>query len=162
MPAADNVVRLLPPLNITDEEIAEAVEPPRSLPRIALTSLKCLVRKLAHAKATTMTHFLDIHYDPSDALRDIIDNAKAMKDARAGLPKGAPDEDQPLAGPMVALIFEKPSTRTRVSFDVGVRQMGGQTMVLSGADMQLGHGETIADTARVLSPLCRSDHDPHL
>jgi len=49
------------------------------------------------------------------------------------------------------LIFEKPSTRTRVSFDVGVRQMGGQTMVLSGADMQLGHGETIADTARVLS-----------
>ena len=52
---------------------------------------------------------------------------------------------------MVALIFEKPSTRTRVSFDVGVRQMGGQTMVLSGAEMQLGHGETIADTARVLS-----------
>jgi ornithine carbamoyltransferase len=58
---------------------------------------------------------------------------------------------KPLAGRMVALIFEKPSTRTRVSFDVGVRQMGGQTMVLSGADMQLGHGETIADTARVLS-----------
>ena len=52
---------------------------------------------------------------------------------------------------MVALIFEKPSTRTRVSFDVGVRQMGGQTMLLSGAEMQLGHGETIADTARVLS-----------
>ena len=58
---------------------------------------------------------------------------------------------QPLAGRMVALIFEKPSTRTRVSFDVGVRQMGGETMVLSGAEMQLGHGETIADTARVLS-----------
>ncbi|MDP4993082.1 MAG: ornithine carbamoyltransferase, partial [Marivita lacus] len=55
------------------------------------------------------------------------------------------------AGRMVALIFEKPSTRTRVSFDVGVRQMGGQTMVLSGSDMQLGHGETIADTARVMS-----------
>jgi ornithine carbamoyltransferase len=52
---------------------------------------------------------------------------------------------------MVALIFEKPSTRTRVSFDLGVRQMGGQTMVLSGSEMQLGHGETIADTARVLS-----------
>jgi ornithine carbamoyltransferase len=51
----------------------------------------------------------------------------------------------------VALIFEKPSTRTRISFDVGVRQMGGQTIVLSGKDMQLGHGETIADTARVLS-----------
>ncbi len=98
-----------------------------------------------------MNHFLDIHKtDPSD-LRAMIDNARAMKDARNGRPKGTPDDDQPLAGHMVALIFEKPSTRTRVSFDVGVRQMGGQTMVLSGSDMQLGHGETIADTARVLS-----------
>ena len=98
-----------------------------------------------------MTHFLDIHTTPTDALRDIIDTARAMKTARAGKPKGTPDAEQALAGHMVALIFEKPSTRTRVSFDVGVRQMGGQTMVLSGADMQLGHGETIADTARVLS-----------
>ncbi len=98
-----------------------------------------------------MTHFLDIDTTPKDALRDIISNARAMKTARAGKPKGTPDAEQPLAGHMVALIFEKPSTRTRVSFDVGVRQMGGQTMVLSGADMQLGHGETIADTARVLS-----------
>ena len=81
----------------------------------------------------------------------MIDAARRIKDARNNRPKGAPDDDQPLAGRMVALIFEKPSTRTRVSFDVGVRQMGGQTMVLSGADMQLGHGETIADTARVLS-----------
>ena len=98
-----------------------------------------------------MTHFLDIHTTPPEALRAMIDTARAMKTARAGRPRGAPDETQPLAGRMVALIFEKPSTRTRVSFDVGVRQMGGQTMVLSGADMQLGHGETIADTARVLS-----------
>lgn len=98
-----------------------------------------------------MTHFLDIHTTPQSDLRDIISNARDMKDARAGLSKGTLDADQPLAGQMVALIFEKPSTRTRVSFDVGVRQMGGQTMVLSGADMQLGHGETIADTARVLS-----------
>ena len=98
-----------------------------------------------------MKHFLDIHQtDPSD-LRDIIDQAAAMKADRNGRPRGAPDDDQPLKDHMVALIFEKPSTRTRVSFDVGVRQMGGQTMVLSGADMQLGHGETIADTARVLS-----------
>ncbi len=83
----------------------------------------------------------------------MIDQARAMKDARAGRPpKGTPDDDQPLAGHMVALIFEKPSTRTRVSFDMGVRQMGGQTMILSGgAEMQLGHGESIADTARVLS-----------
>ncbi|MDO5614405.1 MAG: ornithine carbamoyltransferase [Paracoccus sp. (in: a-proteobacteria)] len=98
-----------------------------------------------------MTHFLDIHTTSRDDLHRIIANARAMKDARNGLPKGTPDNDQPLAGRMVALIFEKPSTRTRVSFDVGVRQMGGQTMVLSGKEMQLGHGETIADTARVLS-----------
>ncbi|MEP2922097.1 ornithine carbamoyltransferase [Sulfitobacter sp.] len=98
-----------------------------------------------------MNHFLDIHQTDPSALRDIIDSANAMKTARAGKPRGAQDAEQPLKDHMVALIFEKPSTRTRVSFDVGVRQMGGQTMVLSGADMQLGHGETIADTARVLS-----------
>jgi len=98
-----------------------------------------------------MTHFLDIHKTNPAALRAIIERARAMKDARQGRPRGMPDDEQPLAGRMVALIFEKPSTRTRVSFDVGVRQMGGQTMVLSGADMQLGHGETIADTARVMS-----------
>lgn len=74
-----------------------------------------------------------------------------MKAARKDRPKGAADDEQPLDGRMVALIFEKPSTRTRVSFDIGARQMGGQTMVLSGSEMQLGHGETIADTARVLS-----------
>ncbi|WP_323019609.1 ornithine carbamoyltransferase [Pararhodobacter sp.] len=98
-----------------------------------------------------MKHFLDIHTTDSADLRQIIDHAAAMKAARRGRHKGEADDDQPLKGRMVALIFEKPSTRTRVSFDVGVRQMGGQTMVLSGADMQLGHGETIADTARVLS-----------
>ncbi len=98
-----------------------------------------------------MNHFLDIHTTDRADLRRIIDEAQRMKDARQGRPRGAPDDEQPLAGHMVALIFEKPSTRTRVSFDVGVRQMGGQTMVLSGNDMQLGHGETIADTARVLS-----------
>ena len=98
-----------------------------------------------------MTDFLDIHKtDPAD-LRQILEQASAMKTARAGRHRGAPDDEQPLKDRMVALIFEKPSTRTRVSFDVGVRQMGGQTMLLSGAEMQLGHGETIADTARVLS-----------
>ncbi|MCL7463655.1 ornithine carbamoyltransferase [Phaeovulum sp. NW3] len=98
-----------------------------------------------------MNHFLDIHTTRPEDLRAMIDTARMMKDARNGRPKAAPDDEQPLAGHMVALIFEKPSTRTRVSFDVGVRQMGGQTMVLSGKEMQLGHGETIADTARVLS-----------
>ena len=98
-----------------------------------------------------MPHFLDINKTDPAQLRGMIDQAAAMKRARADRPKGALDDDQPLAGRMVALIFEKPSTRTRVSFDVGVRQMGGQTMVLTGSEMQLGHGETIADTARVLS-----------
>jgi len=98
-----------------------------------------------------MNHFLDIdRTDPAD-LRKIIDGAREMKAARAGRPKAMPDDGVPLSGHMVALIFEKPSTRTRVSFDVCVRQLGGQTMVLSGHEMQLGHGETIADTARVLS-----------
>jgi ornithine carbamoyltransferase len=98
-----------------------------------------------------MNHFLDLHKTDAADLRLMIDSAHAMKAARHDRPKGAVDDAQPLAGRMVALIFEKPSTRTRVSFDVGVRQMGGQTMVLSGKEMQLGHGETIADTARVLS-----------
>jgi len=98
-----------------------------------------------------MNHFLDINKTDPAALRHIIDSATEMKVARNGRPKGAPDDTLPLKDHMVALIFEKPSTRTRVSFDVGVRQMGGQTMVLSGSEMQLGHGETIADTARVLS-----------
>ncbi|MCC6303698.1 MAG: ornithine carbamoyltransferase [Rhodobacteraceae bacterium] len=98
-----------------------------------------------------MPHFLDLHTTDALALRAIVDRARALKAARAGRPRGAPDDLQPLSGRIVALIFEKPSTRTRVSFDVGIRQMGGQTMVLSGSEMQLGHGETIADTARVLS-----------
>ncbi|AGT10095.1 ornithine carbamoyltransferase [Paracoccus aminophilus] len=98
-----------------------------------------------------MKNFLDIHTTAKADLQEMIASARRMKDARNGRPKGAPDDDLPLKNRMVALIFEKPSTRTRVSFDVGVRQLGGQTMVLSGSEMQLGHGETIADTARVLS-----------
>ena len=65
--------------------------------------------------------------------------------------KGLRETDEPLKGRMLALIFERPSTRTRVSFEVGMRQLGGETLVLSSNDMQLGRGETIADTARVLS-----------
>ncbi|WP_298430013.1 ornithine carbamoyltransferase [uncultured Jannaschia sp.] len=98
-----------------------------------------------------MNNFLDIHTTDPAALRDILGQARGMKDARGDRPKGTPDDELPLDGRVVALIFEKPSTRTRVSFDVGVRQMGGTSLVLSGAEMQLGHGETIADTARVLS-----------
>ena len=98
-----------------------------------------------------MQHFLDINKIAPDQLRGILDEASRIKIARQGLSKGTKDLEKVLNGKMVALIFEKPSTRTRVSFDLGVRQMGGETMVLSGSELQLGHGETIADTARVLS-----------
>jgi ornithine carbamoyltransferase len=96
-------------------------------------------------------HFLDICDFDAATLNAILAKARAMKDARRGLPKGLREKDEPLKGRMLALIFERPSTRTRVSFEVGMRQMGGETLVLSSNDMQLGRGETIADTARVLS-----------
>lgn len=96
-------------------------------------------------------HFLDLDQISAAELRGILDDAKAMKAARAGRPKGALDDALPLKGHMLALIFEKPSTRTRISFDMAMRQMGGSTMVLGGNDLQFGHGETVADTARVLS-----------
>ena len=98
-----------------------------------------------------MPNFLDIKTIESSELKKIIQTALEIKKSRSGFTKGALDRDKALKDHIVALIFEKPSTRTRISFDVGVRQMGGQTIVLSGKDMQLGHGETIADTARVLS-----------
>ena len=96
-------------------------------------------------------HFLDISDFDATTLNAIIARARAMKDARKGCPKGLRETDEPLKGRMLALIFERPSTRTRVSFEVGMRQLGGETLVLSSNDMQLGRGETIADTARVLS-----------
>jgi ornithine carbamoyltransferase len=96
-------------------------------------------------------HFLDIcDLDPS-ALRAILDKAAVLKAARKGWPKGRKEADAPLAGRLLAMIFERPSTRTRVSFEAGMRQLGGETLVLNAGDMQLGRGESIADTARVLS-----------
>jgi ornithine carbamoyltransferase len=96
-------------------------------------------------------HFLDLATAGRGGLRAILDEAHRRKAARAGKPKGMADDDAPLAGHVLAAIFEKPSTRTRVSFDVAMRQLGGSAMTLSPNDMQLGRGETIADTARVLS-----------
>ncbi len=96
-------------------------------------------------------HFLDLAATPPADLRAILDASGAMKAARAGRPKGAADDDRPLAGHVLAMIFEKPSTRTRVSFDVAMRQLGGETILLNGAEMQIGRGETLADTGRVLS-----------
>jgi ornithine carbamoyltransferase len=98
-----------------------------------------------------MAHFLDLAGVGAPALRRILDEAHRRKTGRAGLPRGAPDADAPLAGHTLAMIFEKPSTRTRFSFDMAIRQLGGSSIVTSSGDMQLGRGETIADTARVIS-----------
>lgn len=104
-----------------------------------------------HNNIYTPRHFLDIADLSRESLRSIIDDAKKLKSERAGMPKGQQDINYCLDGEIIGLIFEKPSTRTRISFDVGIRQMGGQSVVLTGAEMQLGRGETISDTARVLS-----------
>src|ERR1700735_1464880 len=89
-------------------------------------------------------HFLELSDIPTADLRAMIDDARVMKSkpARAA---------RPLAGKTLAMIFEKPSTRTRVSFEVGMRQLGGDVLLLTAEEMQLGRGETLADTARVLS-----------
>jgi ornithine carbamoyltransferase len=96
-------------------------------------------------------HFIDLWETPAGALRDMLDEARRRKAARLRLPRGTADPDAPLAGRTLAMIFEKNSTRTRVSFDMAMRQLGGSALALNAADMQLGRGETIDDTARVLS-----------
>lgn len=100
------------------------------------------------SKAATR-HFLDISAIDAKTLRRIIDNAHAMKKAgkrvpAALKPKGIEDR-------VLVMIFEKPSTRTRVSFDIAMRQLGGGALTLNHTDLQLGRGESVADTARVLS-----------
>jgi ornithine carbamoyltransferase len=96
-------------------------------------------------------HFLDLKDLTKTQLRSILNSAISRKMARAGLAKGETDKDLPLKGKIVALVFERPSTRTRFSFEVGIRQLGGEVFTASGTEMQLGRGETVADTARVLS-----------
>jgi len=91
-------------------------------------------------------HFTDLSSVSADTLRGILDDAVARK----GRLKGG-ERSRPLDGKVLAMIFDKPSTRTRVSFDVGMRQLGGETIMLTGTEMQLGRSETIADTAKVLS-----------
>jgi len=96
-------------------------------------------------------HFLHLADIPASELRAILDEAHTRKSARAGLPKGAADKDAPAAGHTLAMIFEKSSTRTRFSFDMAMRQLGGSSITATSNDMQLGRGETVEDTAIVLS-----------
>ena len=94
-----------------------------------------------------MRHFLDIRDFDTVTLQAMLDDAAAMKAAL----KGGVETAKPLSGKSVAMIFEKPSTRTRVSFEVGISQLGGTPLMLSAQDLQIGRGESIEDTARVLS-----------
>ena len=96
-------------------------------------------------------HFLDIHRLDAADLRAILDDAHARKQARKGWPKGRPDADAPAKDRVLAMIFEKNSTRTRFSFDAAIRQLGGSGIIATAADMQLGRGEPVEDTAKVLS-----------
>ena len=150
IPAADNVARLLPPLIIGEAEIAEG------LARLERDGGAARRQDFAAPGSRRMTadsavgprHFLDLPEIPAAELRRILDAALAIKARRR---KGEVAAWRPLAGKMLAMIFDKPSTRTRVSFDLAMRELGGETIMLTGKEMQLGRGETIADTARVLS-----------
>ena len=96
---------------------------------------------------TQPKHFLDLDLIDTSTLRQILDSGRAMKEAL----KAGEEADKPLAGKTLAMIFEKPSTRTRVSFEVGMKQLGGDVVLLNTNDIQSSRGETMADTARVLS-----------
>lgn len=96
-------------------------------------------------------HFLNLSDAGGDAVAAMLNDALDRKAARRSWAKGRPDADAPLAGHVLAMIFEKNSTRTRVSFDMAMRQLGGSAIVMEAGGMQLGRGESIADTARVLS-----------
>ncbi|MEP3422763.1 MAG: ornithine carbamoyltransferase [Erythrobacter sp.] len=100
---------------------------------------------------TQHRHFLDLSDAGADAIAGMIADALDRKSARAEFPKGQVDADAPLTGRVLALVFEKNSTRTRVSFDIAMRQLGGTVLILEAGSSQLGRGESIADTARVLS-----------
>ncbi len=110
-----------------------------------------------------MRHFLNLSDAGGEAIAAILGEAMDRKQRRAGFPKARADEDRPLDGAVLAMVFEKSSTRTRVSFDLAMRQLGGSAVVLESSSSQLGRGETIADTARVLSRfadaiMIRTDH----
>ena len=99
-----------------------------------------------------MKNFLDISDLPSKELRAIIDDAKLRKSKRNKLNKSEPDDDKPFKGKSMVMIFEKPSTRTRISFDIAVKQLGGSSIFLNPEGIHYGKGdETLKDTAKVLS-----------
>ena len=96
----------------------------------------------------SVTHFLDISDLEASTFRRILDDAARMKRRRKTAEAGL---DKPLAGKKIAMVFEQPSMRTRISFDVGIRELGGEPLMITGKEIELGERETIADTARVMS-----------
>ncbi len=101
-----------------------------------------------------MPHFLDLADAGGDAIAAMLNDAQDRKAARMTWPKGRADADAPLQGHVLAMVFEKNSTRTRASFDIAMRQLGGSVLILDSGTSQLGRGESVADTARVLSRMC--------
>ena len=111
----------------------------------------------------SLRHFLHLSDIGGEGIAHILNEAMERKERRAGWPRGKPDADKPLDGHVLAMIFEKNSTRTRLSFDMAMRQLGGSTIVIEGGSSQLGRGESIADTARAVSRyvdsiMIRTDH----
>ena len=102
----------------------------------------------------TIRHFLNLTDAGTDGIAAMLADALDRKRARTGWPKGKPDADAPLAGHVLAMVFEKNSTRTRFSFDAAIRQLGGDAIISDASQMQLGRGESVADTARILSGYC--------
>ncbi|MGB3167379.1 MAG: ornithine carbamoyltransferase, partial [Alteraurantiacibacter sp.] len=104
--------------------------------------------------AAATRNFLDLSDAGGDAIAAMVNDAIDRKAARKGWPKGKPDADAPLAGRVLGMVFERNSTRTRASFDIAIRQLGGSALILDAGTSQLGRGESVADTARVLSRMC--------
>ncbi|MBE7244885.1 MAG: ornithine carbamoyltransferase [Actinomycetospora chiangmaiensis] len=103
---------------------------------------------VTHLNGAGPRHFLDLKDLSGTELRRVLDTSAAIKARRR---KGELAAERPLTGKTLAMVFDRPSTRTRVSFDVAMRELGGETLMLTGSEMQLGRGETIGDTAQVLS-----------
>ena len=156
IPAGDNVVRLLPPLIVTEDEIArgrstrlDAACARFEAQRAAAPERGCGMSRSNRRRSGRRAAFS--RSSRNSGRRSAPHSRRCRPRSRPAGARAARAADQPLAGKVLAMIFDKPSTRTRVSFDVGMRELGGETMMLTGTEMQLGRGETIADTARVLS-----------
>ena len=147
VPAGDNVVRLLPPLVISEDEIRIGLERIRNGVKSLAPCDRCGGR-LNAAAPWAIRSVISSTCRPFR--RPISGRCSTMPaDRKSRLKAG--ERSRPFEGKVLAMIFDKPSTRTRVSFDVAMRQLGGETIMLTGTEMQLGRSETIADTAKVLS-----------